>query len=105
MSVSASNDGVFATAAVAGTVASKQEQKQSKSGSTDPLATAPPKALKLLTGSSTAPGGNMPQAKTGVAIAGAAAVNVVTESTLAYINDRGTIVTDPASGVSGPPLT
>ena len=105
VSVSASNDGVFATAAVAGTVVSKQEQKQSKSGSTDPLATAPPKALKLLTGSSTAPGGNMPQAKTGVAIAGAAAVNVVTESTLAYINDRGTIVTDPASGVSGPPLT
>ncbi|MGH3049465.1 MAG: hypothetical protein ACRDLK_04845, partial [Gaiellaceae bacterium] len=118
VTVEAENGGVFWGFAVAGTVVTKQPtQKKEEAGSgsggggggggeSDPLDEDDPLdgvSLPLLFGEdpvsqdegtgSTPP--DKPQAKTGAAIAGAAAINFVTDHTLAYINDLGTI--DPGA--------
>ena len=90
VTVSATNTGALWAFAVAGTIATKQKGDKDE----DALAMAPPKALKLL--GATSMSNNQPQEETGIAFAGAAEASIVTDATLAYVNDLGAI--DAGSG-------
>ncbi|MGH2874051.1 MAG: beta strand repeat-containing protein, partial [Solirubrobacteraceae bacterium] len=105
LNVTANNDGSIWGFAIAGTVVTKQPSNapapsgQGDSGtgaSSDPTDEDDPLdgvSLPILFGDSPTQDVDKPQAKTGLAIAGAAAINWVTDTTIAAINDLATINT------------
>ena len=105
VNVQAVNDGVIWAFGVAGVSVSKQPTDQKLSSGSNPSPNDPTDeddpldgmSLPLLFGEQPT-AEDKPQAKTGVAIAGAAALNWITDTTLAAVNDLATI--NPGAGAT-----
>ena len=94
--IQSENDGAFYALAVAGTKVAKAASSSSSTSTKNPLSNSGASSAFGSSGSSS----NSTQANTGIAIAGAAAVNIITDVTQAYINDLGTINPGSTGAVS-----